>query len=196
MDSRAMQAAGPAMGGLVNGWQINTTTMGVYGTNYLQRAITAMGGLGADLPEDAVCPLLLTDSDGKPIDGSNRYLLHFDKKDLPQSMPFWSLTCMTRTAFRSQIRSIASRFGDRDALKYNHDGSLDLHIQSENPGKDKERNWLPSPPKGSLGITMRLYSPRPEVIDGRWAPPAGKTRGVNEQPRLVVPARFSRDPAW
>jgi hypothetical protein len=174
---KAMQAAGPAMGRLVNGWQINTTTMGVYGTNYLRRAITAMGGLGASLPEDAVCPLLLTDSDGKPIDGSNRYLLHFEKKDLPPVDAFWSLTLYDPNGF--QVPNSINRFaiGDRDALKYNHDGSLDLHIQPENPGKDQERNWLPSPPTGRLGITMRLYSPRPEVIDGRWAPPAMKRVG-------------------
>jgi len=174
---KAMQAAGPAMGRSVNGWRINTQTIGVYGTNYLQRAVIAMGGLGANLPEDAVYPLLLTDSDGKPVDGRNRYLLHFDKKDLPPVDAFWSLTLYDRNGYHF-VNSI-NRFaiGDRDDLKYNQDGSLDLHIQSENPGKDKERNWLPSPPEGSLGITMRLYSPRPEVIDGRWAPPAAKRVG-------------------
>jgi len=174
---KAMQAAGPAMGRSVNGWRINTQTIGVYGTNYLQRAVIAMGGLGANLPEDAVYPLLLTDSDGKPVDGRNRYLLHFDKKDLPPVDAFWSLTLYDRNGYHF-VNSI-NRFaiGDRDALKYNHDGSLDLHIQSENPGKDKERNWLPSPPEGSLGITMRLYSPRPEVMDGLWAPPAAKRVG-------------------
>ena len=29
----------------------------------------------------------------------------------------------------------------RNALKYNEDGSLDLYIQNESPGKDKESNW-------------------------------------------------------
>ena len=23
----------------------------------------------------------------------------------------------------------------------------------------------------TLGVTMRLYAPKPEVLDGRWAPP-------------------------
>ena len=174
---KTMQAAGPAMGRSVNGWQINTQTMGVYGTNYLQRAVIAMGGLGANLPEDAVYPLLLSDSDGKPIDGGNRYLLHFDKKDLPPVDAFWSLTVYDQNGHHIANPIHRYAIGDRDDLGYNQDGSLDLHIQPENPGTEKERNWLPSSPKGSLGMTMRLYSPRPEVIDGRWAPPAVKRVG-------------------
>jgi hypothetical protein len=169
---KAIQAAGSAMGRCVNGWHIRTTSIGVYGTNYLQRAAVAMGGLGANLPEDAVYPLLVSDSEGKSIDGVNCYVLHFDKRELPPVDAFWSLSMYDQDGFA--VANSISRFaiGDRDDLKYNHDGSLDLHIQSENPGKDKDRNWLPSPPSGSLGITMRLYSPRPEVLDGRWAPPA------------------------
>jgi hypothetical protein len=167
----AMRAGVEAMGRLVNGWQIRTTSMGVYGTNYLQRAIIAMGGLGANLPEDAVYPTLVGDSEGNPVDGANRYLLHFDQKDLPPVDAFWSITMYDKDGY--QAANAINRFaiGDRDDLKYNHDGSLDLYIQSESPGTDKERNWLPAPPKGSLGITMRLYSPRSEVIDGRWTPP-------------------------
>lgn len=64
--------------------------------------------------------------------------------------------------------------GDRDELKYNAAGSLDIFIQHESPGKDKESNWLPSPDKGVLSVTMRLYAPKAQVVDGRWAPPVVK----------------------
>src|SRR5262249_62323188 len=54
-----MKAKLPTLARVVNGWQMNTDTMGVYGTYYLKRAIVSMGGLGADLPQDALYPPLL-----------------------------------------------------------------------------------------------------------------------------------------
>ena len=53
----------------------------------------------------------------------------------------------------------------------NADGSLDLYVQNDSPGEDKETNWLPAP-KGSFNLTMRLYSPKPDALTGRWNPPA------------------------
>jgi hypothetical protein len=60
--------------------------------------------------------------------------------------------------------------GDRDALTVNVDGSLDLYFQHESPGADKEANWLPAP-TGDFNLTMRVYVPKLEILDGRWAPP-------------------------
>jgi hypothetical protein len=44
--------------------------------------------------------------------------------------------------------------GDRDPLQFNSDGSLDLYLQHESPGADKEANWLPAP-TGPPGLRMR-----------------------------------------
>jgi hypothetical protein len=68
---KAMRAKIPTLARVVNGWQMNTDTMGVYGNYYLKRAIVALVGLGANLPEDAVYPLNMGDADGKPLIGAN-----------------------------------------------------------------------------------------------------------------------------
>ena len=54
----------PTLARVVDGWQMNTDTMGVYGDYYLKRAIVAMVGLGANQPEDAVYPLNFADESG------------------------------------------------------------------------------------------------------------------------------------
>jgi hypothetical protein len=168
---KRMTAKLPTMARVVNGWQMNTDNMGVYGNYYLKRAIIAMVGLGANLAEDAVYPLNVAASDGKPMHGDKSYVLHFAKDELPPSDAFWSITMYDAAGF--QVANPLNRYaiGDRDKLRYNADGSLDIHIQHDSPGAEQESNWLPAP-KGPLGITMRVYAPRPEALDGRWAPPA------------------------
>jgi hypothetical protein len=173
----AMRAKLPSLAPVVNGWQMNTDTMGVYGNFYLKRAIVAMVGLGANQPEDAVYPLNIADAEGKPMEGANKYVMHFTKEELPPVEAFWSITMYDEEGF--QVANKLNRFalGDRDAVKFACDGSLDIYIQSESPGADKEANWLPSPPTGRLGITMRLYAPKFQILDGRWAPPAIRRTG-------------------
>jgi hypothetical protein len=73
----------PTLARVVNGWSMNTDTMGVYGNYYLKRAIVAQIGLGANLPEDAIYPLNLGDESGRALDGGNKYILHFDKGGTP-----------------------------------------------------------------------------------------------------------------
>lgn len=164
--------AGIKSGGThVNGWNIAVDNMGTYGTSYRQRAIVALAGLGASLPADAIYPAAFVDGDGKPLDGANKYVLHFDKGRTPPAGAFWSLTMYDHQGF--QVANPIDRFaiGDRDKLKFNEDGSLDLYIQAESPGKDKEANWLPSPKSGAMGPTLRIYAPKPEALDGAWVPP-------------------------
>lgn len=170
---KAMREKVPTLARVVNGWQMNTDSMGVYGNFYLKRAIVAMVGLGANLPEDAIYPLLVADADGKPLDGGHKYLVHFDKSELPPVNAFWSITMYDGEGFQAANPINRFAIGDRDRLQFNADGSLDILIQHDSPGPGKESNWLPAP-KGPLGVTLRLYAPKTAALDGHWAPPAVK----------------------
>ena len=161
----------PNIGAHANGWALATQTIGVYGNAYLMRATIALAGLGANPPEDAVYPVLLADADGEPIVGERSYVIHFDADALPPVDAFWSITMYDAEGFQAANELDRFAIGDRDDLSYNEDGSLDIVVQHENPGPERVSNWLPAP-LGPLGITMRLYAPRPEVLDGRWVPPA------------------------
>jgi hypothetical protein len=166
-----MLAALNTLGTNIDGWTTFTETMGVYGNYYFKRAVVTLIGLGANPAEDAVYPLLTADADGNPVAGENDYVIHFDADKLPPAYAFWSVTMYDAEGF--QVANELDRFaiGDRDPLTYNADGSLDLYLQHTNPGPERESNWLPAP-LGPLGITMRLYAPKREVLDGRWHPPA------------------------
>ncbi|WP_222841977.1 DUF1254 domain-containing protein [Cystobacter ferrugineus] len=166
-----MQEKAPTLARIVNGWQMNTETMGVYGNDYLKRAIVARIGLGANQPEDAIYPRCVSDAHGNPLTGENKYVLHFSKEELPPVEAFWSVTMYDAQGFPVDNELNRYAIGDRDALKLNADGSLDIYIQAGSPGADKESNWLPSPARGPLGVTMRLYAPEAQALDGRWAPP-------------------------
>jgi hypothetical protein len=168
---RLMEWKIPTLARVANGWSMNTDTMGAYGNYYLKRAIVAKVGLGANLPEDAIYPMNLTDDIGRPLDGANVYALHFDKGNLPPANAFWSITLYDADGF--QVPNPLNRFNLSSwmPLNYNADGSLDLYFQNENPGPTKQANWLPSP-KGPFNLLMRLYAPKSEALTGRWNPPA------------------------
>lgn len=155
---------------MANYWSMNTDTMGVYGNYYLKRAIIAQQGLGANLPEDAIYPLNFGDESGKPLSGENKYVIHFEKENLPPVKAFWSVTLYDPEGF--QVGNELNRFALSSWMPfhYNEDGSLDLYFQNENPGKDHEANWLPAP-KGPFNLTMRLYAPDSSALTGKWNPP-------------------------
>ena len=160
----------PTLARVVNGWSMNTDTMGVYGNYYLKRAIVAEVGLGANVPEDAIYPANLADETGKPLDGANKYVLHFDKTEAPPVNAFWSVTLYDADGF--QVANPLDRFALSSWMpfKYNADGSLDLYFENRSPGADKEANWLPVP-KGPFNLTMRLYAPKSDALTGKWQPP-------------------------
>ncbi|MGO4704238.1 DUF1254 domain-containing protein [Microvirga sp. 2MCAF38] len=160
----------PTLARAVNYWSLNTDTMGVYGNYYLKRAIVTQLGLGANVPEDAIYPLSLGDKTGAPLDGANKYTIHFDKGMAPPADAFWSITLYDNEGF--QVANSLNRFAVSSWMPFepNVDGSLTLYFQNENPGAEKQANWLPAP-KGSYNLTMRLYAPQSDALTGKWNPP-------------------------
>jgi hypothetical protein len=107
-DAKAkLKANLPRIGTKANGWTVNTETIGVYGNDYLKRAVIAQVGLGANPPGDAIYPLLLTDADGAQPDGDLDYVIHFDA--CHRWTPSGRSRCTTPRASRSATRSTASR---------------------------------------------------------------------------------------
>lgn len=151
------------------GWAYRLTG-GAYGVDYSFRAAIAYFGLGYNLPQDAVYPSLANDSEGRPFDGNNHYVLHFDKGRLPPVRAFWSVTAYDAEGYFIPNALERQAIGDRDKLVFNGDGSLDLYLQAESPGPDKEGNWLPVA-KAPFNLLMRLYWPKSELLDDAWSPP-------------------------
>jgi hypothetical protein len=160
----------PTLARVINGWSMNTDTMGVYGNYYLKRAIIAQLGLGANVPEDAVYPFNLGDDSGKPLDGANKYTIHFDNGATPPASAFWSVTLYDAEGF--PVANALNRFAVSSWMpfQYNPDGSLDLYFQNEGPGQGKDANWLRAP-RGAFTLTLRIYAPKSEVLTGKWNPP-------------------------
>ncbi len=161
----------------INGWLIFGSNVGDWGTDYLLRGTTAMLGPGWNLPADAVYPITQKDANGNDYNGANhKYVLHFDKGQFPPVKGFWSLTVYDEDNFLAANPMNRYSLNQRDKFVSNPDGSVDLYLRPDSPGKEKEANWLPTP-KAKFGVMLRLYWPRetpPSIIDGTWKPPAIK----------------------
>jgi hypothetical protein len=156
----------------INGFGFTTKT-GIYGTDYLMRALVTAIGLGANRPQDAIYP-----TSSKPYDGANKYIMRFPKGQRPPVAGFWSLTMYNDKYFFVSNPINRYSISARQNLKTNPDGSTDLYIQRDSPGPDKESNWLPAP-DGKFILMLRMYWPNeksPSILNGSWTiPPVQKT---------------------
>jgi len=157
---------------VVNSW-VFTTRTGVYGTDYLQRALITYLGLTANLPEDTIYVASLADASGQPYIGTNPYVIHFNKDQFPPVHGFWSLTMYDEQFFFVPNPLQRYTLSERNMFHKNADGSVDLYLQHDNPGSLKEDNWLPAP-DGPFVLMLRLYWPKetpPSILDGTWKLP-------------------------
>ena len=158
----------------VNGWLYFTEGVGNFGTDYLLRGMGNLLGPGWNRPEDAVYPISMKDAAGDAYDGSKyNYVMHFDKGALPPVDGFWSLTMYDKDLFFVPNAIDRYNLSQRDTFITNPDGSIDLYLQADSPGKDREANWLPAP-RNEFKLVLRVYGPSktpPSILDGSWTPP-------------------------
>ncbi len=160
---------------LENGW-LYFSKVGTYGTSYRQRAMITWYGLGANRMQDAVYPTSEGPELIKKYSGAHKYVWHVPKGQMPPVDGFWSLTMYDKNYFFVPNSINRYTVSSRTKFKPNADGSVDVYVQRESPGKDKEANWLPAP-EGDFVLMMRLYGPKekaPSILDGTWKPPEVK----------------------
>jgi len=85
----------------------------------------------------------------------------------------WCSALMYNLPGRFLVENPINRYsiGDRTpGLKKGKDGALEIYLQNENPGVDRESNWLPTP-KGPFFLVSQMYGPQRPLIDGTWKVP-------------------------
>lgn len=141
---------------------------------YLDRMSGAVLGIYGNSKDEAFYPAYAVDADKRKLDGGNRYTLRFPPGQLPPVNAFWSLTMYEMPSSLLSANPLNRYLINSPMLpdlKKEADGGITLYIQHESPGKDLEFNWLPAP-KGPFVCAMRLYWPKPEVLNGQWKAPA------------------------
>ena len=159
--------------------------------DYFDRAAGALEGLFVHDREEAEYFSTYEDGDAHLLDGENRYVVHFNKDELPPTLEhgFWSFT-MYGSDFQL-VKNPINRFsiGDRTkGLTANADGSLDVYIQDQPPA-GHESNWLPSSAERSLS---RQLPDLPAGERGAGSGDLGQISSAHQESRLssrVEPAK-------
>jgi hypothetical protein len=163
-------AEGMKVEGSEKGWSYDIGADN-YKTDYSLRAKKAYLSLAVNLSNDIVNIYSYTDADKEKYDFLKKYVLHFAKEEIPPADVLWSVCAYNASGYFAKNPIKRFSIGSKGNLKFNKDGSLDIYIQKDTPGKDKQSNWLPSP-EGEFSVMLRCYGPKDDLIEGRWKAPA------------------------
>ena len=107
----------------------------------------------------------LRDSAGDLYDGKSTYKLRVPK-DTP-AKDFWSaiVYSMETKGFVTDVDRVGISSRDKDTLKMNDDGSVDLYFAPEAP-KGLESNWVPT--GEDFFLLFRLYGPVKPLFEKTW----------------------------
>jgi hypothetical protein len=164
------------LGKEVNGWRIGAAfgDRAFFDGDYALRAAAALAGIYGNNADEALYPMAVADNKGEKLDGKkHKYTITFPAGGLPPVNAFWSVTMYdgkTQLLIENPINRYLINSPMLPGLKKNADGSLTIYVQKDNPGAEKESNWLPAP-NGPIYLVMRLYWPKEEALNGSWKPP-------------------------
>lgn len=176
-EAREAVRGGGGLGGtqFIEGWTYPDARLGDFDQDYGLRAAVALGGLAALPPAEAMYMQAEGPGPRRLFDGAKSWRLHFPAdRHLPVDS-FWSLSLYEAMPdgqfFFCDNPLNRYAIGDRTpGLAINVDGSLDIWIGSESPGRERETNWLPAP-AGPFALFMRAYLPRVELLRGHYRLP-------------------------
>lgn len=154
-------------------WKYFGEPISEFGKEYTYRALVSLGGLGANPVSAAIYLRGDLDQNGDPINGKEKYRIHFEKDGLPKTQDngFWSITVYNSSNFLIDNPLNRYDINDRDDFIFNDDGSLDIIVQTEPPGDSSmENNWLPIS-EDEFHLFMRIYLPHEDVISEKWQAP-------------------------
>lgn len=156
-----------------NHWLI-ANAGGHFGENFWGRTAANYAGIWTNLPSEVVYFVATTDGDGRTLDGSNSYVIHFPKDNLPGSVvdSYWSVILVDVPGYRVVPNELKRyNFNTYSQLGNEADGSLKIGIGPRPVQGVPESNWLPAPAGRTFSLTFRAYVPKKMVQVGEWAPP-------------------------
>ena len=159
-----------------NNW-LATINAGEYNGNYWTRTAANFVGIWANSPKEVVYFIASKDSENNTLGKGQTYVLNFSKDNLPieNINAFWSIILVDFPNYRVVSNGLERyNFNNYSPLTYEEDGSLNIFISPAYDPAWPKSNWLPSPLEQDFNLTIRMYVPKENVINGEWFPASVK----------------------
>lgn len=168
-----IQFATTKAGVFKNGW-LATLKAGNYFGDYWTRSSANFVGIWANTSEEVIYYIAAKDADGEALGSSKTYQLYFTPENLPLKNVngFWSVILVDFPGYRVVENDLNRyNFNNYTDFHYEEDGSLILYIAPSYDSQWPKSNWLLSPKEQAFNLTIRMYVPKENVINGDWFPP-------------------------
>lgn len=155
-----------------NHW-VGGAAAGNYLGNYWLRTSVNYAGIWANTADEVLYFVATKDSEERPLDGSQQYVMHFPADRLPDAVvdAYWSVILVGVPDYRVVPNALQRyNFNNHSALQKEADGSLKIGVGPQPPAGVPQSNWIPSAQGKPFSLTFRTYVPKDSVIRGDWQP--------------------------